>query len=153
MRSQVSTNIVTNAASSTPTETNTTQATNNAGPSSSKNSSEPPVKRAKRGEGKDDLGDRKNLGKSTTEKLDQLLELEAKVENVTIGFTEPARSFVNQILKPILGCLKHHCNGDKNAFIKKCGEQTSTRKTAAARFVVAAEWLPLVKIEIDCGCS
>ena len=79
---------------------------------------ERPAKRA-RTEGSSDLPGRLDLKKkgTTAEKVALLLDIEKKLpESPSTECKRGAKRFYYQQLKPILGCLRNHYNGDINAF-------------------------------------
>jgi hypothetical protein len=70
----------------------------------------------KRGEGGEDLAERKTLKAGTTaEKLENLLLIKKKILPETV-FTEGARCFISEQLNPVLQCLHAHYNNSKEEF-------------------------------------
>ena len=81
----------------------------------------------KRG-GENNLDGREQLSSLPTleEKIRKLLELDSSFE--TNGeLTEAARKFVVRTLNPILGCFRHHFNGDEEAFVRSWREKFRMR--------------------------
>jgi hypothetical protein len=75
------------------------------------------LKKRKRG-GENDLSLRNSLKllKSTREKMEMLLQIEQLVPDDLESLTSGARAFVFTVLRPIVGCLKHHHNGCLESF-------------------------------------
>lgn len=76
----------------------------------------------KRG-GDNDLQGRHKIAKLQTvrEKVEAIRQLGEQLPENTSDLTEAARTYNRRAIKPILGCLKNHCNNDLDEFVARWG--------------------------------
>jgi hypothetical protein len=58
-------------------------------------------------------------------RLDLILNCDALVPEDMSTLSLPALNFTNKTIKPVLGCLKNHCGGSNEEFIRRWGTKFS----------------------------